>query len=176
MTGSLTVDELDALNLAFHLLARNLFTYSAEIGVFMAITETDKKILEVRMEALEEGNDLVDGLSSIIVATGSQPRVGSYKEEYTLRSFNSESYMLPEYLSETNDARNKLIAVFETLKGNTENPPSEEISRIFKMAIASRGETLEKLNALAAGICDPVVIAEYDCSLGHDDDDHGHGH
>ncbi|MDF1662854.1 MAG: hypothetical protein P1V97_13840 [Planctomycetota bacterium] len=173
MNGSLTVDELDALNLAFHLLARNLFTYSAEIGVFMAITETDKKILAVRAEALEEGNDLIDGLSSIIVATGSFPKVGPYKEEYTLWSFNSESYMLPEYLRETNEHRNKLIGVFETLKEDSENSPSDEISRMFKLAIASRGETLEKLNALAAGICDPVVIAEYDCSMGNDDD-HGH--
>lgn len=176
MNGSLTVDELDALNLAFHLLARNLFTYSAEIGVFMAISETDKKILEVRAEALEEGNDLIDGLSSIIVSTGSYPKVGAYKEEYTLWSFNSESYMLPEYLRETNEHRNKLIAVFETLKEDSEHAPSDEITRIFKMAIASRGETLEKLNALASGDCEPVAIAEYDCSLGHDDDDHGHGH
>ena len=175
MTGSLTVDELDALNLAFHLMARNLFQYSAEIGVFMAISETDKKILGVRMEALEESNDLVDNLSSLIVETGTYPRVGPYKEEYTVWSYNSESFMLPEYLRESNEHRNKLIGLLETLKEDTENPPSDAIVTLFKQAISSRGNTLTKLNALSEGICDPAAITDYDCSLGHDDD-HGHGH
>jgi hypothetical protein len=176
MSGSLTVDELDALNLAFHLLARNLFTYSAEIGVFMAITPKDKEILAVRREALEESNDLVDLFSDKIVETGSMPRVGSYEEVYTSWSFRSESSMLPEFLREANAHRNKLISLLNTLTENTDNPPADDVVRLFKQAIASRAESLSRFNALADGVCETATIQEFDTTLGTEIEVDPHGH
>jgi hypothetical protein len=174
MSETITVDELGALNLGFHLLARNLFTYSAEIGVFMAITDKDKKILAIRMEALEEINELIDFFSDTIVRSGTLPKVGSYEEDYTVWSYKSETAMLPEYLRESNAHRNKFIRLLNTLTANNDNPPAQEVVKLFKQAIATRGETLIKMNALVNDVCDPVDIAEFDTSHGDEIEAPGH--
>lgn len=160
MSETMTSEELQALNQAFHLLARNLFIYSMEGGVFTVVTDKDREIGALREEGLERTQDLLDKVADLITGEGEGPSCGNFREEYTYWAFLSETAMLPHYLAEVADHRRRFIALRNRVTSREEGEAKAEVVAVFDAIIAQRTSLLERLNAAAEGVCAPVAVED----------------
>ena len=140
--------ELAILHRAFHVLARNLFTYAAEGGVFLSFNDKDRAIAKIRDEATELSLELSDRIADLLVEKGHNPRASTFAEEYTYWSYKTESGMLHHYLEELAAHRRSLIAL-----ANRVDAPESPLGAVLEEGIHSREKFFTALAAHAEGVC-----------------------
>jgi len=151
-------DEIHILNVAFHLLHRNLFSYCSDVGVFNAYNPNDHAIKETCEGLFERMEELADRVVRVIGAAGKTPRLGGFEEAYTEWSFSSYGAMLPRMLTELAAHGRRFKALAKELADSSNKTLIDE-------AIELHVDGLSLLNGLRNGSCESVEMGEPEVSI-----------
>jgi hypothetical protein len=148
----------DALETALRAISRNLVTYAKQQVSFSTATKKDEEIKRAALSLAGTHAEVAEQIEAFLEGKRRHPSLPNFPADFARYNYMSFTALLPRMLAELKDRHERLAktrnALLEAIK------EAQDAAALLTAAKVATEKAVEKLNAQAAGVTEPVSLAK----------------